>query len=69
MAVTKLHADDTPVPVLTLGNRKTKTGRRPATRSGGPPGYDAFLNTLTNDPNSEEAEHYQNWVGPGSDVS
>jgi len=27
MAVTKLHADDTPVPVLAPGNGKTKTGR------------------------------------------
>nr|WP_249201042.1 plasmid pRiA4b ORF-3 family protein [Burkholderia cenocepacia] len=24
-----------------------------------------FLNTLSNDPNSEEAEHYRNWVGSG----
>ncbi|GLZ16973.1 hypothetical protein Bpla01_05030 [Burkholderia plantarii] len=35
---------------------------------GGPPGYDAFLNTLSNDPNSEEAEHYRNRVGPGFDA-
>ncbi|MFA8373083.1 IS66 family transposase, partial [Burkholderia thailandensis] len=27
MAATKLHADDTPVPVLAPGNGKTKTGR------------------------------------------
>lgn len=34
---------------------------------GGPPGYDTFLSTLSNDPNSEEADHYRNWVGPGLD--
>jgi len=27
MAATKLHADDTPVPVLQPGNGKTKVGR------------------------------------------
>jgi transposase len=27
MATTKVHADDTPVPVLAPGNGKTKTGR------------------------------------------
>jgi transposase len=27
MSATKLHADDTPVPVLAPGNGKTKTGR------------------------------------------
>ncbi|MDR6496816.1 hypothetical protein J2797_006748 [Paraburkholderia terricola] len=27
MAATKLHADDTPIPVLAPGNRKTRTGR------------------------------------------
>ncbi|MBB5405360.1 transposase [Paraburkholderia atlantica] len=27
MAATKLHADDTPIPVLSPGNRKTRTGR------------------------------------------
>ena len=27
MAANKLHADDTPVPVLAPGNGKTKTGR------------------------------------------
>ncbi|MBO3049432.1 plasmid pRiA4b ORF-3 family protein, partial [Burkholderia pseudomallei] len=26
-----------------------------------------FLSTLSNDPNSEEADHYRNWVGPGFD--
>ena len=35
---------------------------------GGPPGYEAFLNTLFNHPNSEEAEHYRNWSGPGFDA-
>ena len=35
---------------------------------GGPPGYEALLNTLCNDPNSEEAEHYRNWVGSGFDA-
>ncbi len=39
MAGTKLHADDTPIPVLAPGNKKTKTGRlwvyvRDDTRSG-----------------------------------
>ncbi|MGF6546827.1 hypothetical protein QFZ96_001898 [Paraburkholderia youngii] len=27
MAATKLHADDTPIPVFSPGNRKTRTGR------------------------------------------
>lgn len=27
VAATKLHADDTPIPVLSPGNRKTRTGR------------------------------------------
>ena len=35
---------------------------------GGPHGYETFLNTLSNDPNSEEAEHCRNWVGPGFDA-
>ncbi|MCR4471846.1 MULTISPECIES: plasmid pRiA4b ORF-3 family protein [unclassified Burkholderia] len=35
---------------------------------GGPPGYEAFLDTLCNHPNSEEAERYRNWVGPGFDA-
>jgi hypothetical protein len=35
---------------------------------GGPHGYGAFLTTLCNHPNSEEAEHYRNWVGPGIDA-
>lgn len=35
---------------------------------GAPPSYEAFLNTLRNGPNSEEAEHYRNWVGPGFDA-
>lgn len=34
---------------------------------GGPHGYEAFLNALRNDPNSEEADHYRSWVGPGFD--
>ncbi|CAN0627445.1 protein of unknown function [Burkholderia multivorans] len=35
---------------------------------GGPHGYGSFLTTLRNHPNSEEAEHYRNWVGPGFDA-
>lgn len=35
---------------------------------GGPTGYEAFLNTLSNDPNSETAERYRNWIGPGFDA-
>lgn len=35
---------------------------------GGPHGYEAFLSALCNDPNSEEADHYRNWVGPGFDA-
>ncbi|MDN7899127.1 plasmid pRiA4b ORF-3 family protein [Burkholderia cepacia] len=35
---------------------------------GGPHGYEAFLSELCNDPNSEEADHYRNWVGPGFDA-
>uniref|UniRef100_UPI0006674F1B plasmid pRiA4b ORF-3 family protein n=2 Tax=Burkholderiaceae TaxID=119060 RepID=UPI0006674F1B len=35
---------------------------------GGPHGYEAFLYALCNDPNSEEADHYRNWVGPGFDA-
>lgn len=35
---------------------------------GGPPGYAAFLDALQNHPESEEAEHYRSWVGPGFDA-
>lgn len=35
---------------------------------GGPHGYEAFLSALCNDPNSEEADHYRNWFGPGFDA-
>lgn len=35
---------------------------------GGPHGYEAFLSALCNDLNSEEADHYRNWVGPGFDA-
>jgi len=34
---------------------------------GGPPGYESFLRTLKDDPHSEEADHYRQWVGPGFD--
>ncbi|MCR4471622.1 MULTISPECIES: plasmid pRiA4b ORF-3 family protein [unclassified Burkholderia] len=35
---------------------------------GGPSGYEAFLNTLSNDPDSEKAERYRNWIGSGFDA-
>ncbi|KOR17899.1 MULTISPECIES: plasmid pRiA4b ORF-3 family protein [Burkholderia cepacia complex] len=35
---------------------------------GGPSSYEAFLNTLSNDPDSEKAERYRNWIGPGFDA-
>ncbi|UUX37508.1 plasmid pRiA4b ORF-3 family protein [Burkholderia contaminans] len=34
---------------------------------GGAPGYEMFLSTLRDRPDSEEAEHYRQWVGPGFD--
>lgn len=34
---------------------------------GGPPGYEVFLTTLRDNPDSEEATHYRQWVGPGFD--
>ena len=41
MAATKLHADDTPVPVLAPGNGKTKTGAAVDLRSRDRPAGDA----------------------------
>jgi hypothetical protein len=35
---------------------------------GGPSGYERFLNTLSNDPDSEKAERYRNWIGSGFDA-
>ncbi|ANC44505.1 plasmid pRiA4b ORF-3 family protein [Pandoraea pnomenusa] len=34
---------------------------------GGPPGYEVFLTALLDNPDSEEADHYRSWVGPGFD--
>lgn len=35
---------------------------------GGPRGYEAFLDTLSDDPDSEQAARYRNWIGPGFDA-
>ncbi|WP_321858053.1 plasmid pRiA4b ORF-3 family protein [Burkholderia cenocepacia] len=35
---------------------------------GGPSGYQIFLNTLSSEPDSEKAERYRNWIGPGFDA-
>ncbi len=35
---------------------------------GGPSGYERFLNTLSNDPDSEKAERYRDWIGSGFDA-
>ncbi|WP_321954406.1 plasmid pRiA4b ORF-3 family protein [Burkholderia cenocepacia] len=35
---------------------------------GGPSGYQTFLNTLSSEPDSEKAERYRNWIGPGFDA-
>ncbi|VWC56502.1 plasmid pRiA4b ORF-3 family protein [Burkholderia contaminans] len=35
---------------------------------GGPRGYEAFLDTLSRDPDSEQAARYRNWIGPGFDA-
>ncbi|MDT6996498.1 plasmid pRiA4b ORF-3 family protein [Burkholderia cenocepacia] len=35
---------------------------------GGPSGYERFLNTLSNDPDSEKAERCRNWIGSGFDA-
>ncbi|OXI78631.1 hypothetical protein CFB50_08460 [Burkholderia sp. AU33423] len=34
---------------------------------GGAPGYETFLTTLRDRPDSEEADNYRQWVGPGFD--
>ncbi|HDR8983170.1 plasmid pRiA4b ORF-3 family protein [Burkholderia vietnamiensis] len=34
---------------------------------GGAPGYEMFLTTLRDSPDSEEADHYRQWIGPGFD--
>lgn len=35
---------------------------------GGPPGYEALLSVLAQEPQSEEAAQYRHWVGPGFDA-
>lgn len=35
---------------------------------GGPRGYEAFLDTLSHDSDSEQAARYRNWIGLGSDA-
>ncbi|VVE85975.1 plasmid pRiA4b ORF-3 family protein [Pandoraea sputorum] len=35
---------------------------------GGPPGYEAFLSALHDDPQGDEAAQYRHWAGPGFDA-